>query len=119
MADIEGEEDAAGPQFDASGNVRYVLDEKRVNFTYNLLQYANMPEDQINDAMDVTTTAIEKFGMDYGIAAKEVKEHMDKKYQPSWNVVIGESYGFKIQYEMKYMLYFYSAGITACLIYKC
>ena len=32
--------------------------------------------------------------------AKMIKEVLDKKFGPSWHVVVGEGFGFEISYEV-------------------
>ena len=35
--------------------------------------------------------------------AKMIKEVLDKKFGPSWHVVVGEGFGFEISYEVCYI----------------
>lgn len=49
-----------------------------------------MNEDVKNEVVEMITTACEKFASNYELAAKTVKEAMDKKYGTFWHVVIGE-----------------------------
>ena len=42
-----------------------------------------------SDAVDLVISAIEKFQSNYDLAAKLIKDSMDKKYNENWIVVIG------------------------------
>ena len=52
-------------------------------------------------------------------AARMIKETMDKKFGPSWHVVVGEGYGFEITHEVKNLLYMFFGGSQAILLWKC
>ena len=39
--------------------------------------------------------------------AKMIKEVLDKKFGPSWHVVVGEGFGFEISYEVSFFLYLF------------
>jgi dynein light chain 4 len=43
---------------------------------------------------------------------------MDKKYGKSWHCIIGEGYGYSINYEVKNLLYMYFNGNLAILVFK-
>ena len=50
-------------------------------------------------------------------AARLVKETMDKKYNESWVVVIGQGFAFEVTHEVKHVLWMYFWNI-AILVYK-
>lgn len=77
-----------------------------------------MPDDMKQEAMEVCTTATEKFSDNYEQAARFVKEHLDKKFDPSFQVVIGESFGHAIIYQKKTLLLMFAGGNVAALIWK-
>ena len=54
----------------------------------------------------------------FQLAAKMVKDSMDKKFGMPWNVCIGEGYGFKVTYHKKNMLYMFFGGSTGVLVWK-
>ncbi|XP_044733425.1 uncharacterized protein LOC123296029 [Chrysoperla carnea] len=81
----------------------YVHPEKHVNYTYNLLQFANMDEDVQFDAMDASITACEKHPNNPGQAARDIKLHMDAKYSSGWNVIVGEAFGFEWNIGSSYL----------------
>jgi hypothetical protein len=44
---------------------------------------------------------------------------LDKKFGPSWHVVVGEGFGFEISYELKNLMYMFFAGNLAVCAWKC
>lgn len=52
------------------------------------------------------------------LAAKQVKETMDKKFAPNWCCVIGEGFGADIVYEKQTLLYMFYAGNLAVMLFK-
>lgn len=41
--------------------------------------------------------AVEKFSTNYSLAAKMVKEQMDKKFGAAWHCIIGEGFDGKVE----------------------
>merc|ERR1711865_1238181 len=63
----------------------------------------DMPEEMRQDCVDLVITAIERFAgtpQSYESAARLVKETMDKKYNESWVVVIGQGFAFEVTHEL-------------------
>lgn len=50
-------------------------------------------------------------------AARLVKETMDKKYNESWVVVIGQGFAFEVTHEVKHVLWMFLSDLSA-LVYK-
>ena len=44
----------------------------------------------------------------YELAARQVKEAMDKKYNENWIVVIGQGFAFEVTHEVKHVLWMYA-----------
>ena len=53
------------------------------------------------------------------MAAKMIKETMDKKFGASWHAVVGEGYGFELTHEVKNLLYMFFGGNMAIVVWKC
>lgn len=53
------------------------------------------------------------------MAAKSIKEAMDKKFGTFWHVIVGEGFGFEVSYETKNILYLYFGGNLAIVMWKC
>lgn len=52
------------------------------------------------------------------MAARMIKEQMDKKFGPPFHVVVGEGFGFEISYECKNLLYMFFGGNVAICVWK-
>ena len=75
------------------------------------------------DCQDLVITAIERFPGNYESASRLVKEAMDKKYNESWVVVMGQGFAFEVTHEVKHVLWMfymqdsvlvYKAGMPRC-----
>lgn len=84
-----------------------------------LVRESDMNEEVQSEAVEVAVTACEKFATSNERAAKMIKDAMDKKYGPSWHVVVGESFGFEISFECSFLLYMFFGTNLAILIWKC
>ncbi|KAL7482204.1 hypothetical protein ACHAW6_012100 [Cyclotella cf. meneghiniana] len=84
-----------------------------------LVKYSDMPTELGNEAVEVCTTALDKFqnSRDYEGASVLIKNILDKKFGNSWNCVVGEGFGFDISCEQKYLLHLYY-GRVGILCYK-
>ena len=76
--------------------------------------------------MEICNNACENHAANNELCAKNIKvkrveifespkkfffqEVLDKKFGPSWHVIVGEGFGFEISYETKKMFYMFSAG---------
>jgi hypothetical protein len=78
-----------------------------------------MPTEMGNEAVEVCTMAIDKFvaSHDWEGASVLIKNSLDKKFAPSWQVAVGEGFGFDIACQQKYLLHLYF-GNVGVLCYK-
>lgn len=83
------------------------------------MQNSDMSEELKGEAVEIAVTACEKHAANNEAAAKMIKETMDKKFGPSWHVVVGEGYGFELSYECRSLLYMFFGGTLAIVIWKC
>ena len=51
------------------------------------------------------------------LAAKMVKEYMDRKYNENWIVIIGKDFAFECTHEVKHVLWMFICDVS-CLCYK-
>ncbi len=82
--------------------------------------------DMQQDAIDISTQALEKFNIEKDIAAF-IKKEFDKKYNPTWHCIVGKetvthrragrNFGSYITHETKHFIYFY-LGQVAILLFK-
>jgi hypothetical protein len=89
------------------------------DFKYPLVMYTQLDSMDLTDILDVCVNTIEKFGEDNEKCCKVIKDIMDEKYTPHWNIVIGSSFSNEITFESKFILYFYLGLNRAVLLWKC
>ena len=81
-----------------------------------VVKNADMSEDMQQDAIDISTQALEKFNIKKDIAAF-IKKEFDKKYNPTWHCIVGRNFGSYVTHETKHFIYFY-LGKVAILLFK-
>jgi dynein light chain 4 len=50
-----------------------------------------MMEEMRNEAVEMVITAVERYSNNYELAARLVKENMDKKFGGPWHCIVGET----------------------------
>ena len=60
--------------------------------------------------------ALGKYGIEKDVAA-HIKKEFDKKYNPTWHVIVGRNFGSYVTHETKHFIYFY-LGQVAILLFK-
>ena len=60
------------------------------------------------------TTSIHPITQD---VAAYIKREFDKKYNPTWHVIVGRNFGSYVTHETKHFIYFY-LGQVAILLFK-
>ena len=83
------------------------------------VQYTDMEESMRDQVMQICISACDTHAENNEMCAKMIKEILDKKFGPSWHVIVGEGFGFEISYEVKMMLYMFSAKFSAVAVWKC
>eukprot|EP00694_Reclinomonas_americana_P005088 EC793713.1.p2 GENE.EC793713.1~~EC793713.1.p2 ORF type:complete len:106 (+),score=29.24 EC793713.1:55-372(+) len=85
-----------------------------------LVAESDMPEDMRIDAVEIVTTAIDKFSSanDFEGASKYIKDSLDKKLGGPWHVILGEHFSFEITYEVNTLLFVFWGGNLAVLVFK-
>uniref|UniRef100_UPI00358F9E96 dynein axonemal light chain 4-like n=1 Tax=Myxine glutinosa TaxID=7769 RepID=UPI00358F9E96 len=87
--------------------------------SFPLVRNSDMPEEMRMETMELCVTACEKFSSSNELAAKMIKESMDKKFGSPWQVVVGEGFGFEITYDLKSIFYMFFGGSLAICVWKC
>lgn len=64
-----------------------------------VIKNADMSEEMQQEAVDVATTALSKYGIEKDVAA-HIKKEFDKKYHPTWHVIVGQSTKSNVQLSM-------------------
>jgi dynein light chain LC8-type len=57
-----------------------------------VIKNADMTDDMQQEVVDIASTALEKFNIEKDIAAS-IKKELDKRYGPTWHVVVGKNFG--------------------------
>lgn len=77
---------------------------------------SDMESDMQQVAVDTCIEAMDKYQVEKDIAAW-IKKAFDKKYGPTWHVVVGKNFGSFVTHETKHFFYAY-VGSVAVLIFK-
>jgi len=81
-----------------------------------VIKAADMTEEMQQDAVNITTDALEKNNVEKDIAAY-IKKEFDRRFGATWHVVVGRHFGSYVTHETKHFFYAYF-GDTAVLIFK-
>jgi len=81
-----------------------------------VIKNVDMSEDMQRISIEIALSALEKYTVEKDIAA-EVKKEFDRKFNPTWHVVVGKNFGSYVTHETKHFIYFYISNI-AFLIWK-
>ena len=92
---------------------------KRVVFSYPLIVRSEMSDDLKEEIVDICVNACERNMKNNENAAKMIKKILDHKYEPQWNVVVGEAFGFEVTHNVDSLLYLYFGGHIAICLWKC
>ena len=74
--------------------------------------------DMKTEVVDLIISGIDKYSNNLEMAAKVIKESLDKQFGITWQVVIGRGFAFDITSLQKTMLHCYYQGEIAILVYK-
>ncbi|KAL6417775.1 hypothetical protein ACFW04_000022 [Cataglyphis niger] len=85
---------------------------------YPLCKHSDMPEEIKQETIETCVTAVEKYSENYEHAARMIKDNLDKKFGPPFQVVVGEAYACAITYQEKSLLYMFIGGNTAVLVWR-
>jgi dynein light chain LC8-type len=69
------------------------------------------------DTIDISTQALDRFNIEKDIASY-LKKEFDKKYNPTWQCVVGRSFGWFVTHETKHFVYF-DIGQVAIQLWNC
>jgi len=82
----------------------------------SVIKSSDMSEEMQQAAVDISIEAMDKHQVEKDIAAF-IKKEFDKKYSPTWHVVVGKNFGSFVTHETKHFFYAY-IGPVAVLIFK-
>lgn len=81
-----------------------------------VIKNCDMNDDMKEFAIDQANKAFETYTVEKEICAF-IKKKFDEKYNPTWHVIIGKSFGAWVNHETKNYIYFY-LGNYAILLWK-
>ncbi|SCV74898.1 BQ2448_7927 [Microbotryum intermedium] len=84
--------------------------------TQATIKSADMSDEMQKVAIQTAIEALEKNEIEKDIAAY-IKRDFDKRYGPTWHVVVGKSFGSFCTHESGHFVYFY-LGSIAILLFK-
>ena len=74
--------------------------------------------DTRTEVVDIVIGGIDKHSSNLELAAKNIKEALDKQYGLTWQVVIGKGFSFDITCLDNTMMHCYYQGDLGILVYK-
>mmetsp|Transcript_8375 Transcript_8375/g.21623 ORF Transcript_8375/g.21623 Transcript_8375/m.21623 type:complete len:92 (-) Transcript_8375:418-693(-) len=81
-----------------------------------IVKTVDMAEDMQTDAIEIAQEAIVSYIVEKDMA-NFIKKEFDKKYSPTWHVIIGKNWGAFVTHATKNFIYFY-LGDMAILLFK-
>ena len=69
-----------------------------------VVKNADMTEDMQQDAIDISTQALERYNIEKDIAAF-IKKEFDKKYNPTWHCIVGGVFDLYATQEIRPFIY--------------
>lgn len=78
------------------------------------IKVADISPEMQEDALQIAKKAIKEHAMEKDIAAY-IKREFDKRYFPTWQCIVGRSFGADVVHENKHFIYFYVGQISILL----
>ncbi|KAG8950750.1 Dynein light chain [Tulasnella sp. 424] len=80
------------------------------------IKNVDMTEEMQKESIEICQAALAAHKVEKDVASY-CKKEFDKKYGPTWHVVVGKNFGSYVTHETKHFIYFY-IGPLAFLIWK-
>lgn len=93
------------------------IPEWRKAMNYPVVVESDMNDDLQTETLDLVVSAIERSQNNLELCAKALKEDMDKKTGPGWNVAVGEDFAHYVTYT-KNMIFLYFGGNLGVVMWK-
>ncbi|KAM3130041.1 hypothetical protein pb186bvf_017839 [Paramecium bursaria] len=86
-----------------------------------VIKDTDLSADMLAEVQDTVVSGIENnsqpvFSVEN--ACKTIKEALEKKYGPVWQVIIGEGYAYDVTVQNHTRLFMFYNGNLACLVFK-
>ncbi|BHF81714.1 Dynein light chain 4, axonemal [Sparganum proliferum] len=85
----------------------------------SLFQYSELSDELQSEISELCVTACEKYANDNSLAAKMLKDALEEKMGSGWHVVVGQGFGYEVNYDKRFIMFMYFGGNTAILMWKC
>jgi dynein light chain 4, axonemal len=82
-------------------------------------QSSDMSSDLQSESMDLIVSALDKTRNNYELAARLIKEAMERKFGACWHCCVGEHFGAECTHQQGHSLHMYYQGQVAVLLFKC
>eukprot|EP00977_Amphora_coffeiformis_P015758 scaffold4707_cov164-Amphora_coffeaeformis.AAC.32 len=76
-----------------------------------VIKNADMDEKMQQDAVDIASKALSEYNIEKDVAAY-IKKEFDRKYNPTWHVIVGRNFGSYVTHETKHFIYFYLGQVA-------
>lgn len=68
-----------------------------------VIKNVDMSEEMQQEAVDIASAALEKYNIEKDIAA-QIKKEFDKRFGPTWHVVVGKNFGSYVTHGERFFL---------------
>ncbi|KAL7063988.1 hypothetical protein AAHC03_04798 [Spirometra sp. Aus1] len=75
-----------------------------------------MPDDQERTAAQIALEAMQMYATESAVA-KQIKQEFDKRYNPSWNCIVGKHFASYVTHEKQNYIHF-TLGNATILLFK-
>jgi dynein light chain 4 len=74
-----------------------------------LIAFNDMNPEMSSECVEIVTAAVDKYlvAENYEKASQVCKESLEKKFGPTWNVCVGEGFGYDVTFNSKHCLLVY------------
>lgn len=80
------------------------------------VQNSDMPEEMLQEAVEVAFRAIKRYNVDVEIA-RYIKTTFDDRFKPVWMCVVGKSFGVYVTHQANFFAHFY-IGQKAIVLFR-
>ncbi|KAK6930190.1 Dynein light chain, type 1/2 [Dillenia turbinata] len=81
-----------------------------------IIKIADMRDDMQKEAVDIASSAFDKYSVEKDVA-EHIKKEFDKKHGPTWHCIVGRNFGSYVTHETNHFVYFY-LDQKAVLLFK-
>jgi dynein light chain 4, axonemal len=101
-----------------SGFLRRMASLTKAQLQQPVIAMSDIPGDMRTEVLDLVVAGMDKYGSNLEVAARSIKDTLDKQYGVSWQVIMGQGFGFDITSLESSVLHCYYQGEVGVLVYK-